>query len=145
MDEIVKAKAIELKKEKDELETKVKKIENELKQLAKVVNTTPKYGGIIVKMVEGDKWMPECIGRECIRITEYLLNEKEKEEHLHLFGSICGGWEQYRSSVVYYRINNILLHEGGGWLLIKDKQLCNDEEWELIKKGEIPEKFWNIR
>lgn len=42
----------------------------------------------------------------------------------------------------YYRTEeNILHHMSGGYLILKDVQLCSDEQWESILQGNIPAKF----
>ena len=42
----------------------------------------------------------------------------------------------------YYRTDeNILYHKGGGYSILNDVKLCNDEEWALIVANKIPSKF----
>jgi hypothetical protein len=46
------------------------------------------------------------------------------------------------NGMFYYRTEeNILMYSGGGWHTLKAPKLCNDEEWEGLQKGDIPEKF----
>lgn len=47
--------------------------------------------------------------------------------------------------IVYYRTDeNILTHDGGGTLVLKDPKLCSDEEWNMICSGNIPDKFKRV-
>lgn len=80
-------------------------------------------------------------GEEYVRIVQSLTNGEDFIEHMKYFGSVSGPSEETRTSVAYYRKNNFLLHDHGGWMLLEDEQPCNDEEWEDIKKGNIPKKF----
>jgi hypothetical protein len=42
----------------------------------------------------------------------------------------------------YYRTDeNILTHEGGGHLVLRDPKLCNDAEWADIRAGKPAAKF----
>jgi hypothetical protein len=72
---------------------------------------------------------------ECIRITERLVNKHEKDAWMDRYGSISGFWDEARTSVVYCRINGILCHASGGYLILKTPQPCSDSEWEQIKLG----------
>ena len=101
---------------------------------------------------ESHKLMPKEIHKICsiiflpddqIRIVTALQNIEDKEEFMNIFGYVNGNWDLNRRSVTYFRICNVLMHEGGGWILLNDKQPCSDEEWKAIKAGNIPEKFRN--
>ena len=37
------------------------------------------------------------------------------------YENIYKWWSETRRSVTYYRLGGILLHDGGGWLLVRDK------------------------
>lgn len=129
-----KVKVQMLKDEKGILEKRLLEIKQEMREIQKTVHIEQKYELQEVQVyMEGDI--------ECIRITQVLTNENEKDEYLQLFGSVDGGWEKTRHSVDYFRIEGLLLHDHGGWILLKDRQLCSDEEWNQIKNGNIPEKF----
>jgi hypothetical protein len=46
------------------------------------------------------------------------------------------------AGLFYYRTEeNILMYSGGGTHVLKVPRLCNDEEWEKMQQGDIPEKF----
>lgn len=77
---------------------------------------------------------------ECLRVVGLLENEEEVKKHLATYGT-SNVWDRVKNSVIYYRINGILLHDGGGWLLLQDKVACNDEQWESLKQGNIPEEL----
>jgi hypothetical protein len=85
---------------------------------------------------EDEHWSTKVpVGSEYILIQGKLANEDEKDAHMEIYGSINGDWKERRTSVKYFRMENILMHDGGGFLILKDPQHCNDEEWEELKKG----------
>lgn len=95
-----------------------------------------------VKVLDKDyNWEPLAAVTEVIRIVGTLTNADAKERHMQIYGCISGGWEETRLSVNYYRVNGVLLHSGGGWLILNDQLPCTDEEWEAIKACKFPEKF----
>lgn len=133
--------------EKNGHEARIKQINMELNKLESECRPKPRYGN---RKVETDTALcgifdrvPE--GTEYVRITEYLLNENEKNEHIEAFGTVMGSWDASRRSVSYFRINGILLHEGGGYVIMKQYMECSDAEWEQIKQGNIPERLSNTK
>lgn len=85
---------------------------------------------------EDDHWSTDVpVGSEYILIHGTLVNDDEKNAHMEVYGSINGQWNEHRRSVKYYRMENILMHDGGGYLILKTPQHCNDEEWDELKKG----------
>jgi hypothetical protein len=50
--------------------------------------------------------------------------------------------EEERSTTNYVLFNNVLLGVGGGWAMLTVPAACSDDEWESMKRGEIPEKFF---
>lgn len=145
--EKIRVQARELRVEIEQLQELLKEKEDRLRYLQNKVITKPNYGNleVIVNQVQEVRtWNEEGLaeGTETVRLIVYLLNKEDYEEHLRLFGSINGRWDERLNSVLYYRDeDNILTHKGGGYILLKDPKLCSDEEWEAIKKGDIPEKF----
>lgn len=81
-----------------------------------------------------------------IRIIGECTNEEEMDAHLHLYGQ-GPGWDKTIHSVVYYRMNGLLLHCHGGHLVLKaapgDRFAnlpipCTDEQWDLLYSGIMP-------
>jgi hypothetical protein len=139
------SKAIRLKEEINKMKLKVCEMEADLGKMERENRPTEKYGDFEVTVsTEGNRFSGIPEGTEMIRITAKLLNIEEKNEHLNIFGCIVGDWKEFRRSVAYYRVYGVLLHDGGGYLLLNDKVPCSDEEWEEIKKGNFG-KFMNPR
>ena len=80
-------------------------------------------------------------GDEYLVITSYLTNTEDYDNHMTVYDSIMNRPDEKTHSVKYYRIHGVLLHEGGGYLRLKDKCLCSDTEWAELKSGVIPKKF----
>lgn len=138
-----KTRAIELRDELKSLEKRVVEIKTEMNRLQREMTVKPRYGNTTVRVLDIDTVrryrLP--VETEAIVINRTLMNEEDKREHLDIFGSVNGDWKETIQSVVYFRLNGILLHEGGGYLILEDKVLCSDEEWESIKSGNIPERL----
>lgn len=78
-------------------------------------------------------------GDEYIVITATLQNDNEYIEFRDMFDSFTRP-DSLIISVRYYMKYGVLFHEGGGYIILKDKVPCNKEDWENLKKGNI-EKF----
>jgi len=131
--------------EANELIKKARKLEEEVRELRLQARSSIEsvYDRTVhVKVAEKSGWHSDLEeGTEYIVITSILKNQQEYEDHMKEFGSLSNPPKEQTSSVKYYRVHGILLHEGGGYIVLKDKQPCSDEEWEQIKGGHIPEKF----
>lgn len=128
------------KKKLTELKNSIDSVKAELRRLETIQREE------YIKYSPKAKYVLNCItllenGR--LRIGAKILNLGDKEEFMALFDSINGDWKEQRVSVAYFRVSGVLLHEGGGWVLLNDQQACSDEEWAAIKEGNIPEKFRN--
>lgn len=83
--------------------------------------------------------LPEDV--ETVQIVERLLNKDAFDRHLHYFGA-CANYPKPKStSVRYFRVGKVLCHVGVGHLILKDYIEVSDEEWESLKKGQIPERL----
>lgn len=71
----------------------------------------------------------------------HCANYDAYREHLSLFGSVCNMPEEVRISVAYYRVGNVLLHRGGGYLYLHDAIECPDSDWLLITAGKPPIRY----
>lgn len=80
-----------------------------------------------------DKEIP--VGAEVISFIGELTNEKEYQNSLNYYGTIMGSWQKTLHSVNYYRNYGMLFHSGGGYCFLRDKQPCNDKQWENLKNG----------
>ncbi len=50
--------------------------------------------------------------------------------------------EGQKTTGTYVLFHNVLLGVGGGYHPLRSPSPCSDEEWEAMKHGEIPEKFY---
>jgi len=123
-----KIKLIEEKKQE------IKKLEHELymEQIANAKTLKAQYEQIVIYAQNGNK---------SLRINSILTNQKIFDDHLHCFRSLVNPPKKEKLSVEYYRKHGLLLHQGGGWLILEDEQPCSDNEWEEIISGNIPKKF----
>jgi hypothetical protein len=73
----------------------------------------------------------------------------DKRLHPELVASFIKQWDHVQDDKMiewhgcfYFRTpENILTHCGGGWMVLNDPMLCNDEEWVQIINGWIPPKY----
>jgi hypothetical protein len=79
------------------------------------------------------------IDPETIKIIRKLANPKVFDEHLDIFGSLNNPPSDQETSVTYYRVNTVLLHKNGGYLILKDDAICSDEDWQSLLNGVIPQ------
>jgi len=77
------------------------------------------------------------IGTQFIQFQRTLLNKNSFDEYLIKFGSICNMPEEHTSSVTYYIFNNVLMHEGGGYIFFKTPQLLTQEQQQQLFNGDI--------
>ncbi len=77
-----------------------------------------------------------------IRINLDLKNKKEFDKHYEYYGLMPSFYKN--SSPHMFRINNVCIFNGSGTHIIKKNSIINDEEWELICSGIIPEHLKNI-
>lgn len=84
-------------------------------------------------------------GIECVEVFGTLLNKQDFEDFLNKYGYVHGMPEDKLHSVTYWRLNGVLLHVGGGYIILQYNVPCSDEEWEAIKQGNIPPKFLEKR
>jgi hypothetical protein len=95
-------------------------------------------------------------GIEGVYITGTLVNEDEMQAHLDLYGFIDGSWDKTRHSVFYYRMNGLIFHSHGGWILLGSPDhtgpfssdypiACTDEQWNMLLSGTVPTELFNER
>lgn len=135
-------KAVALRQRLEELKQEQHEIENQLWELRSQVEPKAKYGNLKVMFDPNYREFGSTETVGAVRLVDYLVNEHEKEHHMKIFGQISGDWKPQRNSCSYYRNEyGVLNHGGGGYVLLKDGIPCNDDEWEAIKQGNIPDKF----
>lgn len=99
-----------------------------------------------------DPWsartVPENERKSMVRIVETLTNRKELDEALEYWGS-GQGYDNQHNSVMYYlhRIQYtdifMVMHDGGGYLLLKDEIVMNDTTpwYKMIETGIVPQEW----
>ena len=75
---------------------------------------------------------------EGLRITSKLTNKDIFDAHMTMYGSIYNPPDEGKHSVFYHRINRVLLHKCGGWLILKDNAIVSDSQWARLLAGDIP-------
>ena len=121
----------------------ISELDNKLRALREKLDVKARLGvsKVLVDISSGGRHFdPLEKGMETIRFMLAPENMQDRELSLELFGKVSGEWEE-KISVTYFRISNVLLHTHGGVLFLKDYQTCDDSEWDLLKSGNIPEKF----
>lgn len=126
----------------DEYEKLRKELEAEGKELWKDWKPTWKYT-VYVKIGDGGKKsyfspaIPE--GQEYIEIVAQWSN-KEEYEALRLKSVLSSPSmpDGHHHSVSYYRVEGVLVDSrSGGWMLLKTPAVCNDQDWEDLKAGNL--------
>ena len=83
-------------------------------------------------------------GTELVSVHKVIKNYDEIKELYELAGVEIPKRDQHNKGMKYYRKNKVLLHCGGGTLWLGnfyDFPIVEDDEWEQIKQGNIPERF----
>lgn len=84
--------------------------------------------------VTGEKMVGAEVAR---RVKPSIVEDWEKAGN----GGVHEDQKQYRGMFYFRTDENILTHDGGGWYVLQDPKLCNDEEWAAIVSGNIPLKY----
>ena len=100
------------------------------------------------------KWVPTVVitesisrfydipaGTQVLMFDGQLSNSKVYEDYLNTYGSINNRPEANRTSHRYWRKNKVLIPQGGGCSVLIPYVIVNDEEWEQMKAGNIPDRF----
>lgn len=123
-----------LKIEISKLEEQLSNEQREARKLLKPEYTYEVYVEVQKKSV----WHSDIVeGQEFIRIRRTLSNSQVFKYHMNHFGSINNPPRDSDLSVNYYRKHGILFHDGGGHLILNDKELCSDSDWEDLKNGKL--------
>lgn len=136
----------ELKTEADQLALKVININDKMtamKRQAQRDLPLPDY-----------KWVPTVLitesvnrfnnipaGAQLLMFEGQLSNHQVYEDHLNLYCMIDNRPEAKVTSRQYWRKNKILIPQGGGYSILIPYVVVNDEEWEQMKAGNIPDRF----
>lgn len=146
--EQAKAKVKRLYNEKwettERLGAELKKAEEELREVIKASLPQPIWGYSLTFKKAPDKYLwidklPE--GTELIDARKIITNLEEiellwKENKLDI-----PKLEEHNRGIIYYRMNKVLLTAGGGHYVFVSPQIVEDEEWEMLKKGNVPERL----
>lgn len=129
-----------------ELDKEVKSVRDEIYKLkytieAEYRKTKPKEVYSYAPKVEAAKkssWYSDAPeGVETIRFTRTCTNVEEINGHSEKYGQ--GKFnDEHPISVCYFRVNNVLVNCGGGHILFHNYSIVNDDEWERMKRGDIP-------
>jgi len=77
--------------------------------------------------------------KEQIVITKTWVNRDEVMAKMKEEGfSLTNFPDEAVTSVTYFLYHSVLLHDGGGWLLLKTPSLVSAEQWGKLVSGEIP-------
>lgn len=133
----------EYNKVREEAVAKLKELNKQIEaEHKKEPQPHAKYGNIkaSVKMTSKDPFNRSDEQVEAVTLTVELLNKDEKDAYMNRWGGIMGSWDETRHTASYYRTpQGILTEMHGGWIgLIKTPSIITTEEWERIKKGDIP-------
>lgn len=79
-------------------------------------------------------------GTELLSFVGEVSNMQQFEDLLETHGQ-CPSYDELLSSVSYYRVNEVICHQGGGRLMLDDHQTCSDQEWQSMKEGKIPRRL----
>jgi hypothetical protein len=128
-----------LKVEINSLQAKINELEKQLYTEQRIHRATlkPEYEyEVHTNVQKQESWMRRVpAGTEYIIIIRKLTNEHIFNEHMNLFGSITNKPNKEEKSVKYYVKHGVLLHDGGGYIILEDEQPCSPEEWEQLKLG----------
>jgi hypothetical protein len=92
-------------------------------------------------MVDTYKEWGEGDSIEGLRIVSKLMNKDIFDAHMQRYGSIFNPPDESKRSVFYHRINGVLLHKCGGWLLLKENAIVSDSDWDKILVCNIPKEL----
>lgn len=120
-----------------ELEDQIRQLEREADEEQSINRKTliPQYTyEVYIHKHKKDGWSSKIgDGQEYINIRRHVSNMVIFDDHMAYYGSIMNKPEASVLSVKYYRKHGLLMHDGGGHLVLKDEELCSDEDWEDIK------------
>jgi len=147
--EQAKAKVKRLYNEKYETEKRLsaelKKAEEELREVIKASLPQPIWGYRLTFKQAPDRSLffmdriPK--GTEIIDARKIITNLKEIELLWQENKLDIPKLEEHDKGIVYYRMNKVLLTAGGGLYVFKSPQIVEDEEWKMLKEGNVPERL----
>lgn len=109
-----------------------------------VYSTLVKSYSYKVKDASSEPFLPASIrGSECVRLIKTWSNKVVFDTVARTFGHANGdSIPETSCSVVYYRMNGLLLHVAGtGQQQLKHNQPISDTEWSELREGSVPVKF----
>lgn len=95
------------------------------------------------KDCSAEPFIPAAVKADCVRLVKRWDNKNVYDNVLRLYGVGCGDEiSEVACSVVYYYQNGLLLQVvGTGKMVLKPNQPITQQEWEELKRGNVPLKF----
>lgn len=79
-----------------------------------------------------------------LKLELALENKAEVLTHAQTYGQTDHNTNEV-SSVTYFRLNNLLLMQGSGTVVMKPFSHCSDIDWMRIQSGSIPDHLNNMK
>ena len=121
----------------------IKKAEEELNKA--IVESLPKpiWGySLKFRVAEKSSWAYDVeAGTEIVNAVRIIINLGEIEPLYAKAKQRVPGRDDHFRGISYFRMNKVLLTTGGGTYVFKSPQIVEDDEWEMMKKGEVPERL----
>jgi len=83
-------------------------------------------------------------GTQLLTFEGRLSNRKVFKDHFDTYGEISNEPAAKVASRRYWRKNNVLIAQGGGFNVLINHEIVNDEDWEQMKGGNIPDHLLSI-
>ena len=124
-------------------EEQIKLVQEEYQALVKAILPQPVWRfKTEFSITEKSGWpcsLPE--KTEVIHIRRIITNLDEIQSLYTDAGVEVPGKDNHNRGISYYRMNKVLLTAGGGHYVLPSPQIVEDNEWEEMKIGCIPERI----
>lgn len=140
-----------MKKQRDavvvEWDKRIEVEERELKRLLASSLPEPEWGWSVNNYTApkpNKMWGGPEEGTDIVELRMVITNYDEIKSAYELAMVSIEDQDQHNKGLVYYRKNKVLLHHGGGHHVIAGEYpIVEDDEWEAIKQGNVPERLIN--
>lgn len=126
-----------------DFERKIKEAEEEYERLVKETLPQPIWGfEVRFETAEECRWRSDVAKEtEVIRVARVITNLEDIREAFSEAKARIPGIEHHNEGISYYRVNKVLLTTGGGTDVIPSPQIVEDNEWDAMKLGLVPERI----